>query len=87
MLWTSSKGGNPYIILAHPYIAAEMNQVSGASIPPEVLAAYNQATALLITYQDNMYISHGPDRTLALILANLLNRYNEGYLGPGKCPD
>jgi hypothetical protein len=80
-----SSDGNAYIILAHPYIAAEMNQLAGASIPPDVYAAFIEATALLTSYQDNMSIPEGPDRTRALTLAILLNKYNVGKIGPGAC--
>jgi len=88
MLWTVPKGGNAYVILAHQYIAAELNVLNGASIPDEVLAAWNQAGGLLVKYQDDMSIpKKGKDRELAIQLYELLDDYNNGYIGPGHCSE
>lgn len=88
ILQTSSAGGNKYIGLAHQYIAAELNVLSGASIPPEVLAAWLEAQALLIAYEDEVDIPRrSSDRRLAIDLARTLDYYNMGLIGPGHCPD
>jgi hypothetical protein len=88
VLWTVPKGGNAYFILAHQYIAAELNVLNGASIPDDVLAAWNQAGGLLVEYQDDMSIpKKGGDRALAIVLYELLDDYNNGLIGPGHCSE
>lgn len=39
--------GNAYYILAHAYIAAELNQLDGVTLPTDVAAAFTQARSLL----------------------------------------
>jgi hypothetical protein len=93
ILWTDSKGGNAYIILAHQYIAAQMNILNGASAPAEVIAAMDAALVLLSNYAGALDIpkkidkKNNPDRDLALQLAGLLDSYNKGVIGPGHCDD
>jgi len=50
VLWTPPKKGNAYYILAHQWIAAYLNVLSGASIPDEVLTAWLTAQTLFETY-------------------------------------
>ena len=86
LLWTSPKKGNAYIILAHQYIAAELNAVNGASVPDDVLDAWLDARELLEEYQDEETIpKKSMDRDLAIDLASMLDDYNNGLLGPGHC--
>lgn len=88
VLNTPPKGGNAYYILAHQYIAAELNQLSGATIPPEVLDAFNEATSLLGSYGGTQSIpKRSADRFLAVGLADSLGEYNAGLVGPGHCPE
>jgi len=88
ILITPPKGGNAYIQLAHQWIAAELNQIGGASIPSDVLDAFNQAEGLLIQYENEVSIpKRSADRDLAIDLAGLLDDYNNGLVGPGHCPD
>jgi hypothetical protein len=88
VLNTPPRGGNAYYILAHQYIAAELNQLSGATIPPEVLDAFNEASSLLVSYEGTQSIpKRSADRFLAVGLAELLAEYNAGLVGPGHCPD
>ncbi|NDK55141.1 hypothetical protein [Pontibacter fetidus] len=77
VLNTSPKG-DAYIILAHQYIAAELNVASGASIPQDVLAAWNAATAYFKG-------ETSPSRSELLAWAELLDDYNNGIVGPGHC--
>lgn len=44
VLWTKPRG-NPYYILAHQYITADLNLMGGAVMPPYVDAAFDAATA------------------------------------------
>jgi hypothetical protein len=84
----SQAGGNKYIGLAHQYIAAELNVLSGASIPPEVLDGWLEAQALLIAYEGDLNIPRrSSDRSRAVELEYLLDQYNMGEIGPGHCDD
>ena len=86
VLWTEPGGGNAFFILAHAYIAAEMNVLNGASIPGDVLDAWNQAGALLDAYDSSLEIpKKTADRDLAIYLAGILDDYNNGIIGPGHC--
>ena len=86
ILWTPPKGGNAYFILAHQYIAAELNAVNGASVPDEVLDAWLEAQDILLEYKDEESIpKKSSDRDLAIDLASMLDDYNNGIIGPGHC--
>jgi len=88
ILWTVPKGGNAYIILAHQYIAAELNKLNGAYVPPEVQSAMDEAEELLIKYEEKLSIpKKGADREWAIELYELLDDYNNGYIGPGHCSE
>jgi hypothetical protein len=88
VLWTEPRGGNAYYILAHQYIAAELNQLNGACVPEEVQDAMGQAEALLIKYEGALSIPKGgEDRALAIELYELLDDYNNGIIGPGHCSE
>lgn len=85
-LWTPPKGGNAYFILAHQYIGAELNVVNGTSISDEVLDAWFSAQELLETYMDAEKIpKKSSDRDWAIDLADILDDYNNGLLGPCHC--
>jgi hypothetical protein len=83
------QGGNAYLILAHAYIAAELNVLNGASIPPDVLDAWIEAQALLVAYESEASIPKNQkvDRARAIYLAGILDDYNNGYIGPGHCSE
>lgn len=94
VLWTSPTGGNAYYILAHQYIAAELNMLDGAAAPAEVQTAFAAAT----TWFDNT--QHTPEyvaslkgktgqvaRSQLITWAGILADYNEGDLGPGHCDE
>jgi hypothetical protein len=88
-LWTAPQG-NAYYILAHAYIAAKLNQLNGASIPANVLTAYNQATVLLNTYTPAQVAAlrgNSPVRGQFINLASTLDSYNDGLTGPGHCSE
>lgn len=88
ILWTSPKGGNAYLILAHQYIGAELNVVNGTSIPDDVLEAWYDAQELLEKYIDEGSIpKKSPERIQAIALAYMLDAYNNGFIGPGHCDD
>jgi len=90
MLWTAPKKGNAYYILGHAYAAASLNFLNGASAPPEVMDAWNEATGLFETWTpDEIGALKGnrPPRPRFLELAGLLDMYNNGLLGPGHCSE
>ncbi len=89
VLWTAPRRGNAYYILAHQYIAAELNQLNEADIPGDVLDAFNEATTFFETYtpRDIGSRSNRDARDLALSLASMLDDYNNGYTGPGHCSE
>lgn len=87
VLWTSP-AGNAYYILAHAYIAAELNVLNGTSIPAEVQTAWNAATELFEEYtpsQVAMWKGRQGARQSFITLASILDDYNNGITGPGHC--
>lgn len=90
VLWTPPRG-NAYYILAHAWIAAELNQLNGASIPADVLDAFDQGRTVFETYTpDEVADFKGKDkdkRAMILGWAFLLDEYNNGFTGPGHCSE
>jgi hypothetical protein len=87
VMWTPPQG-NAYYILAPQYIAAWLNQLAGAAIPPTVLNAFNTATDLLNTYtptQVRAMRGNNPMRAQFISIAGILDDYNNGITGPGHC--
>lgn len=79
--------GSGYLILAKQYIAAVLNYASGASAPPSVINAINQASDFFSS--GTTPASCGPGECEEQIaLAAILDAYNNGvYPGaPGPCP-
>jgi len=86
--WTPPHNGNVYYILAHMYIAAELNVLSGASIPTEVEAALDNAGVMLVTHVPEDAVDFSEEqRAEWLALVDVLDDYNRGDVGPGKCAD
>lgn len=86
VFWTPPKKGNAYYILAHQYMAARLNILSGAASLPEVDSAIAWATNFFNNYTPDERLKGGLRRTV-IAKAELLTRYNEGSIGPGHCPD
>ena len=91
VLWTSPAGGNAYYILAHAYIAAELNFFNGAN-PSAVQAAFDAAASLLEEFTPaEVAALRGRDgnaaRAVFIELAGVLDAYNNGLIGPGHCVD
>ncbi len=88
VLWTAPKGGNVYYILAHQWIAAYMNVLNGASIPTEVESAWNEAKAWFeATTPEQAAGLKGSDKAPWNAIAELLDDYNNGLVGPGHCSE
>jgi len=89
VLWTTPSGGNAYYILAHAYIAAELNFLNGAD-PSAAQASFIAATALFNTYTPAQIAAlrgNNPIRASFLSNATTLDNYNNGLIGPGHCDE
>jgi len=91
VLWTPPRGGNAYYILARQYIAAQLNFLNGAD-PSAAQTAYDEATALFNTYTPaEVAVLKGKNgkelRAQFISLAEGLDGYNDGYMGPGHCSE
>lgn len=84
VLWTSP-AGNAYYILAHAYIAAELNIANGTSTTPAVNAAMAGAEALFAAQGPNDTTLTRTERNAAIGYATTLDNYNNGLTGPGHC--
>jgi len=77
-----------YWPLASQYAAAKLNQLNGATMPPNVLGAFNATTNML---QNNtpaqMNSWTGIRRFLVLSLTGIMRNYNMGLTGPGSCDE
>jgi uncharacterized repeat protein (TIGR01451 family) len=83
---TAPKAGNAWYLLAHPYMAARLNELSGTRMPSDVASALTDAESLLTQYAADQTIpKKSSDRDLALQLAGILGDYNGGTTGPGSC--
>jgi hypothetical protein len=90
VLDTNPKGGNAYFILGHHYVAATLNVLNDAD-PTDLGDALSEAEELL----SNPAI--GPDydwkkdlqgyRSIFISLAETLDRFNNGDIGPGHCDE
>lgn len=87
VMWTSPKHGNAYYMLAHAFIAVELNFLAGAD-PTAVQEAFDNAVTMFQTYTpDEIEALHGNDpvRQMFISLKNQLESYNGGEIGPGPC--
>lgn len=72
--------GDAWMILAHQWIAAELNVANGASTTREVRDALAAGQTLLAACR----VAEA-DRALAIGASEVLDAYNNGDLGPGHC--
>lgn len=92
VLWTPPQGGNAYYTLAHQWIAAYLNGLTGASMPAEVEQAMADASALFGQYTPDMIpLLKGKVGNIAraqfITLGATLDTYNNGEVGPGHCSE
>jgi hypothetical protein len=80
----SSTSGNAYYILAQAYIAAKLNYYAGAYVPADVKAAIEYAEWFFGKYKPTDKLNK-PLREKVLMYYELLDKYNNGYIGPGHC--
>jgi hypothetical protein len=86
VLWTEP-AGNAYYILAHAYIAAELNERNGSDFT-DAQSAFDTATDIFEEYEP-MDIAGLPGnsklRSQFIDLGVTLDDYNNGIIGPGHC--
>jgi hypothetical protein len=90
VFWTKPQG-NAYYILADQYMAAVLNGLAGAD-QGAITTVLAQAKALFETYTPAQVAAlKGPTgnalRQQFLDLANTLDQYNQGVIGPGHCTE
>jgi hypothetical protein len=83
VLWTAPQG-NAYYILAHQYIATKLNVLNGAGATAEVKAAIAGAEAFFAAKAPGDVLTDA-ERKQVLAWADLLDKYNNGLIGPGYC--
>jgi hypothetical protein len=78
-------GGDPWLILAHQYIAATLNVLDGTGMPAGVKDDYDEATVLIHTYNQGAV----PDsmRDDFIEAAMVLDGYNNGLTVIPHCGD
>ncbi len=88
VITTPPSGGNAYYILAHQYIAAKLNILGGASAPKEVTEAIMKAEELFQKYTPAQIAALNGSSSVRkqfISLAETLDKYNNGIIGPGHC--
>lgn len=89
MFHTPPRGGNKYISLAHQWMAATLNGLADADLS-EVASEMADAQTLLDDYDGDWDNPRGYSRDIRdqmNALANTLDDYNNGNIGPGHCDD
>lgn len=76
--------GDAWLILAQQWIVVLLNAVDGCEVPPDVYQALWDAEILLYGSCGSIDPS---EREEAIGLAELLEAYNEGLMGPLPHPD
>ena len=85
VLWTAP-AGNAYYVLAHQYIAAQLNGLNGADLSA-VSSTMATATTLLSTYTPAQVKASKTLKAQFTALAMTLDAYNNGLTGPGHCSE
>ena len=77
--------GNAYYILAHQYIAAYLNVKYFDADTDEIEAEFAAAGEWLNAYCADSWPEE--TRETAIYLSEVLDQFNNGYIGPGHCDD
>lgn len=85
VFWTPP-AGNAYYNLAHQYMAAVLNIANGASSTPAVDSAILSATNFFKTKLPTAALTKA-QRAQLLSWASILDKYNNGLIGPGHCSE
>jgi hypothetical protein len=83
-VFNTAPKGNAYYNLAHQYMAAYLNTLTGASVTSEVQDALDDAETFFSANAPTATISKTVKAQLTS-LAGTLGAYNEGEIGPGHC--
>ena len=83
-LWTPP-AGNQYYILAPHYMAAKLNALNGAD-PSAVSAALAAAEGYFDTHDPSEKLK-GSEKEEIIAIAETLDAYNNGLIGPGQCSE
>jgi hypothetical protein len=83
VFWTAP-AGNAYYILAHQYMAAVLNVLNGAS-PIGIVPTLADAEGLFNTYTPDQVAGNPSLHGEFVDLAEILDDYNNGLIGPGHC--
>ena len=81
----SNKNGK-YYILAHQYIAAELNLYNNAD-PTDIAEFFNEASDFLEKHTPEDVRNSKDLQAKAVKLGGKLDEYNNGKIGPGHCDD
>jgi hypothetical protein len=76
-------GGDPWLILAHQYIAATLNVLAGAGMPAAVKEDYDTATLLIHSYSPGAVPADVASDFIDA--AGVLDSYNNGLTGIPHC--
>jgi len=85
VLWTPARG-KVYYILAKAYIAAALNLMNSAASTPEVNETLVWATEFFKNETPSSKLPK-PQRSEAATAAMILDYYNNGLIGPGRCSE
>lgn len=85
VFWTPP-AGNPYYNLAHQFMAARLNIISGASTTAEVDACMSFAASFFASKTPSSTLTRAL-RAQVLACASTLDSYNNGAIGPGHCDE
>ncbi len=83
---TNPGKGGKYYILAHQYIAAQLNLLAGAN-PTDVADAFNEATEFLKDHTQDTVEGNKDLEKKCVELGGILDDFNNGRIGPGHCDD
>jgi len=87
----TAPGGDASLILAHQLIAAMLNQLNGAGMPPAITQAINDAQAWMAANKGtNAGLPYGISASSAagaqaVALSETLDQFNNGLAGPPHC--
>ena len=82
VFWTAPRGNFSYN-LAHQYMAAYLNTLTGADVPADVQAALDAAEAWFEA--NGLDRPSNPEKQTLTGPHGILGSYNEGDIGPGHC--
>jgi hypothetical protein len=83
---TNPGKGGKYYILAHQYIAAELNLYNDAD-PSDIASVFDEATKFLHDYTPEMVKDDKDLQQKCVKLGGVLDDFNNGRIGPGHCDD